>query len=68
MIFIHGTRVEKDNISMFCFVFNFSEILFFGVSSGIKRQKMSQNNKRLSVTLRISESIHHMIVIFNTHL
>ena len=46
MIFIHGTRVEKDNISVF--FLNFSEILFFEVSSGVKGQKMAQNDKKLS--------------------
>ena len=44
-----------------------TEILYFGVSSGVKEQKMVQNDKKLSVALCISESIHHIIVIFGTH-
>ena len=67
MIFIHGTHVEEDNISMFFFL-HFTGVLFFGVSSGVKGQKMVQNDKKLSVVLRISDSIYHMIVIFGTHL
>ena len=66
MIFIHGTHVEKHNISMF--FLHFSEIIFFGVSSGVKGQKMAQNDKKLSAVLHISESIHHVIVFFGGHL
>ena len=66
MIFIHGTHVEEDNISMF--FLHFAGVLFFAVSSGVKGQKMVQNDKKLSVVLHISDSIHHMIVIFGTHL
>ena len=66
VIFIHGTHVEKHNISMF--FLHFSEIIFFGVSSGVKGQKMAQNDKKLSAVLHISESIHHVIVFFGGHL
>ena len=66
MIFIHGTHVENHNISMF--FLHFSEIIFFGVSRGVKGQKMAQNDKKLSVALHILESIHHVIVFFGGHL
>ena len=42
------------------------QILFFGVDSGVKGQKMAQNDKK-SVALHIPGSIHHMIMIFGTH-
>ena len=44
MTFIHGIHVEKYNISMF--FSHFSKILFFGVSSGVKGQKMAQNLRK----------------------
>ena len=56
MIFIHGTRVQKDNISMF--FLHFSEILFFGVSSGVKGQKLA------NLYLYISRTVDHIIKIF----
>ena len=62
MTFIHGTHVEKYNISMF--FSHFSEILLFGVSSGVKGQKMAQNDNKLSVRLHVSKSIHSMILLF----
>ena len=62
MTFIHGTHVEKYNISMF--FSHFSEILLFGVSTGVKGQKMAQNDNKLSVTLHVSKSIHSMILLF----
>ena len=40
----------------------------FGVNSGVKEQKMARNDKKLSVTLHISGSIHHMIVIYGVHM
>ena len=55
----------KKIISL-CFFLHFAEVLFFGVSSGLKEQKMVQNDKKLSVVLHISDSIHHMIMIFGT--
>ena len=42
------------------------QILIFVVDSGVKGQKMSQNDKK-SVALRIPGSIHHMIMIFGMH-
>ena len=56
--------MEKDNISR-CFL-HFFQILILGVNSGVKGQKMAQNDKNY-VTLHISGSIHHMIVIIGTH-
>ena len=35
--------------------------------SGVKVQKMPQNDKMMSLTLHISRSTHHTIVIFGTH-
>ena len=43
------------------------QIFIFGVNSGVKEQKLAQNDKKLSVVFHISGSIHHMIVIFGTH-
>ena len=42
------------------------QIVIFGVNSGVKGQKMAQNDQKLCVVFRISGSIHHMIVIFGT--
>ena len=58
MIFIHGTRVEKENISMF--FLHFSKILFFGVSSEVKGQKLA------NLYLYISRTVDHIIKIFST--
>ena len=45
----------------------FFQIFIFGVNSGVKGQKNgSKWRKKLSVVL-LSGSIHHMIVIFGTH-
>ena len=41
-----------------CFIF--SKILILG-------QKMAQNDKKLSVSLRISRTVPHMIVVSGTH-
>ena len=42
--------------------------LIFSVNIRVKGEKMAQNDKKfMSVTLHISGSIHHMIVIFGTH-
>ena len=46
---------------------NFLKIFIFGVVSGVEGHKMVQNDKNiLSVALHISETIHHMIVIYGT--
>ena len=38
------------------------------VTRTVKVQKMVQNGKKnLSVALHISETIHHMIIIYGTH-
>ena len=58
--------------------FIFFRILIFGIirvegkSLGgevlvIKGQKMAQNDKKFCLSLRIPGTIHHMIVIFDTH-
>ena len=46
----------------------FLKCLISGVVSGVKGQKMDQNDKKnLSVSLRISGTVHQMIVIFGTY-
>ena len=45
--------------------FIFSKIWFFGLLVGVKGQKVVQNDKKFS--LHILEIVHHMIVIFGTH-
>ena len=47
-------------------VFHFFKILICGIVRGVKGQKSVQNDI-LSVTLHISGTIHHMIVIYGTH-
>ena len=66
MIFIYGTRVKKDNISR-CFS-HFFQVLIFRVNSGVKGQKMAQNDKKtLSIAPYILRTIHHMIFIYGTY-
>ena len=65
MIFFYVTHVLKDNIP--CVFVHFFQILIFGVNSWVKGQKMAQNDEKLSVALHTSGSIHHMIVIFGSH-
>ena len=49
-----------------CYVF--PDFIFFGLNSAVKRQKkMAQNNKKSSVILHFSGRLHHMIIIFGTH-
>ena len=43
MIFIYGTHVKKDNISRF--FLHYFKILIFWVVSGVKGQKVPQNDK-----------------------
>ena len=45
--------------------FNFFKVLIFWVVRGVKGQKNSQNDKKMSVMLHISGTIH-MIVIYGT--
>ena len=66
MIMIFGALVENDDISM-RFFFNFFKILIFWVVSGVKGQKIVQNDKKNSVSLHTSGTIHQIIVIFGTH-
>ena len=46
MIMIFGALVENDDISM-RFFFNFFKILIFWVVSGVKGQKIAQNDKKI---------------------
>ena len=49
--------------------FRFFKILVLSVvrGEGVKRAKMAQNNKKNSVSLRISRTVHQMTVVFGTH-
>ena len=47
--------------------FIFYKILFSGLLRSIKREKMAQNDKILSIMLHISGTIHYMIVIYGRH-
>ena len=77
MIFIHGTHLSficKRIISpgiFFFFFFFFFKILIFGIIRGRGDGKRAKNGRKwqtiLSVSLRISGTIHHVIVIFGTH-
>ena len=49
---------EKGNISFFF------QFLIFVASSGVKGQKMTQNDRKLCGCTHISVIIHHMMVIF----
>ena len=49
-------------------VFYFFKILILQIVSGVKEQKMTQNDRKLSVSLRISGTVRHMILIFGTHM
>ena len=49
------------------FYFIFSKLWFFWVVSGVKEQKMAQNNKKFAVIVHISGNIHYMICIYGTH-
>ena len=51
------------------FFSHFSQILIFRVNSGVKGQKKKKGlkmKKILSVTLHISGTMHHMIIIYGT--
>ena len=54
---------EKGNISFF-----FLQFLIFGANSEVKGHKMTQYYRKLCGCTHISGSIHHMIVIFGTHI
>ena len=48
--------------------FIFSKFRFSGLLVGVgKGQKMARNDKKKFVSLRISETVPHMIVVFGTH-
>ena len=48
--------------------FHFFKSFFFGVIKGVKAKNGPKNDKKFSVILHISGTIHHMIVIHGTHL
>ena len=48
-------------------IFHFFKIFIFQVVIGVKGQKIAQNDEILSVTLHISGTIYHMMVIHGTH-
>ena len=47
--------------------FIFYKILFSGLLRSIKKEKMAQNDKILSIMLHILGTIHYMIVIYGRH-
>ena len=49
-------------LGVFFFFFN----LIFRTVSGVKGQRMAQNDKKLSVMLHMAGTIHHMILINGT--
>ena len=70
MIMIVGTLLLNDDFFRVFFIFlNFSflGLLGRGVEGGIKGQKMAQYDKNIwSGAIHISETMHHMIVIYGT--
>ena len=79
--YVHHTPYLKNHLSYdgnlwYTFVkwwylqmlfFIFYKILFSGLLRSIKREKMAQNDKILSIMLHISGTIHYMIVIYGRH-
>ena len=53
MIFIYGTHVLKNNISRH--FLHFFQILIFRVNSGVKGQKMAQNDKKICLSHSLSQ-------------
>ena len=45
---------------------HFFQILTFSVNGKVKGRRMTQNDKKLSVALYISGSIHQIMMIFDT--
>ena len=45
-------------ISLVFFVFFYSKFLFFGVNSGVKGQKMAQNDKKLCLSYSIYQEAY----------
>ena len=69
IIVIFGTPFSNDNISMR--FFQFFKILSFWFVRVVKGQKTVQNYKKfylLHFISHISGTIHHMTVIYGTHL
>ena len=67
MIVIYAINVQNDKYPgiFLSFFQNFESL---GGGGEVKVQKMFQNEKILSVALFISGTIHHMTVIYNTHM
>ena len=59
-------HVCKIIVSLGAF-FILSKFQFWGGCEGVKGQKMTQNDKKISVALHISGIMHHMIFIYGTH-
>ena len=57
----HVTHVQNDNIS--CCFFHFIKVFIFLIVGRLKEQKMAENDKKWSVTLHISGSMHHMMLL-----
>ena len=65
-IVIYGTHVQNDNISRVFLIFSKFRFLVLLV---VKGKKMFQNEKKiLSVALHISGTIHHITLVYGTHL
>ena len=60
MMFIYSAHVEKDNISRHLKFLSLFQILIFMVSSGVKGQKMPQNDKKLCLSHSISQEAYIM--------
>ena len=64
-IFVIVLQKCKMKYSGTCF-FHFFNITIFWVVSGVKGEKMAENNKKICVVLHILGAIYHMIVICGT--
>ena len=58
--------VHNFNLISSSVFFIFFKIVISWIVSKVKGYKMAQNDKKLSGTLHLSGTIHHMIFIFDT--
>ena len=58
--------VTSPDVFFIFFKFLFSGLLGEG-GGGVKGQKMAQNDKTFFVSLHISGTVPHVIVVFGTH-
>ena len=57
----------KRIISSGIFFIFFKTLIFKIIRVEVKGQKMAQSDKKFCVSLQISGTVHHMIVIFGAH-